>query len=247
MAATDGWLHVRVPKAAEVVAETIRVRIVRHDLHQGDALPSETELTEEFGVSRPTLREAFRILESEGLITVRRGARGGARVQEPSSDVAARYAGLVLEHRGATLADVLDTRIIVEAPAAGILAGRRDRATSARILDELLADPKVTQPAHFHEFNARVVELTGNQTLILVTTMIERISRLATAHYVDRSTTAADTVRLSRRATRSRTKLIMFIRAGDAAAAEAHWRSHLREAAQILVAGAGDAGLALHD
>ena len=52
-------------------------------------------------------------------------------MQIPTSDVAARYAGLVLQYRGTTLADVLDARVIVEAPAAGIVAGRRDRGKSA--------------------------------------------------------------------------------------------------------------------
>jgi DNA-binding FadR family transcriptional regulator len=112
----------RVPKTAELVASHVRRRIVLGELTEGDALPSESALMEEFEISRPTLREAFRILESEGLITVRRGARGGARVQEPSSDVVARYAGLVLQHRGATVADVLNARVIVEAPAARMLA-----------------------------------------------------------------------------------------------------------------------------
>src|SRR5579859_1399256 len=92
-AASDA-VNVRVPKTAELVATHIRRQIVLGQLSQGDALPSETALMLEFNISRPTLREAFRILESEGLITVRRGARGGARVQEPSSEVAARYAAL---------------------------------------------------------------------------------------------------------------------------------------------------------
>ena len=121
----DPATSVRVPKTAELVAAHIRRRIVRGELKEGDALPPESALMDEFAISRPTLREAFRILESEGLITVRRGARGGARVQIPTSEVAARYAGLVLQHRGTTLADVLDARVIVEAPAAGIVAGRR--------------------------------------------------------------------------------------------------------------------------
>src|SRR5689334_22847187 len=127
----------RVPKTAELVASHIRRRIVLGQLREGDALPSETALMEEFDVSRPTLREAFRILESEALITVRRGARGGARVREPSVDVAARYAGLVLQHRGATVADVLDARVIVEAPAARMLAERRNRVSIANELEEL--------------------------------------------------------------------------------------------------------------
>ena len=65
---------VRVPKTAELVASQLRRQIVRGDLKEGDALPPESTLMERFGVSRPTLREAFRVLESEALISVRRGA-----------------------------------------------------------------------------------------------------------------------------------------------------------------------------
>src|SRR5580658_4318281 len=94
--------QVRVPKMGELVASSLRRQIVRGDLAEGDALPSESELMQQFGVSRPTLREAFRVLESESLISVRRGAHGGAVVHVPNGDVAARYAALVLEHRGGT-------------------------------------------------------------------------------------------------------------------------------------------------
>ena len=86
-------VKVRVPKMAELVAAQLRRKIVRGELAEGEALPSESALMAEFAVSRPTLREAFRVLESESLISVRRGARGGARVQVPEGTVAARYAG----------------------------------------------------------------------------------------------------------------------------------------------------------
>jgi len=115
-------LMMRVPKTAELVASHIRGQIIRGELREDDALPPESELMAQFGVSRPTLREGFRILESEGLIVVRRGARGGARVRVPDHGVAARFAGLVLQYRGATLADVFDARTMIEAPAARMLA-----------------------------------------------------------------------------------------------------------------------------
>src|SRR5438105_15059508 len=138
---------VRVPKTAELVAAHLRRQIVRGDLKEGDALPPETVLMEQFGVSRPTLREAFRVLESEALITVRRGSRGGARVHVPNGDVAARYAGLVLQYRGATLADVLEARLIVEPPCAAQLAARRTAADLRRLraaadeADAVIDDP----------------------------------------------------------------------------------------------------------
>ena len=244
----SGRYNVRVPKTAELVASHIRRRIVRGELVEGDALPPETALMEEFTISRPTLREAFRILESEGLITVRRGARGGARVQEPSSDVAARYAGLVLQHRGTTLADVLEARVIVEAPAARMLASRRDRISIARKLQDKLESPESEDSAHFHEFNALVVELTGNETLVLLTTMLERISQVAALHY-DRSGRAAESQkqRLVAKAHRTRSKLIELIRAGDGDGAEDLWRIHLTEAGKELVLDAGATVVDLFD
>src|SRR5690349_15630482 len=117
--------RIRVPKTAELVAAELRRKIVRGQLAEGDSLPGEAELMAEFAVSRPTLREAFRVLESESLITIRRGARGGARVHVPDGGVVARYAGLILEYRSATLQDVYTARTVIEAPCAGLLAARR--------------------------------------------------------------------------------------------------------------------------
>jgi DNA-binding FadR family transcriptional regulator len=220
--------NVRVPKTAELIAGQLRSRIVRGELEAGDSLPAESELMARFGVSRPTLREAFRILEHEALITVHRGARGGARVHVPDSDVAARHAGLVLQYRGTTLADVLEARAIVEAPAAGILASRRDRATAAKKLERSLADQRedLSSPWRGPQFHALVVELTGNQTLLLLTTMLEYIQEGAARSVLERQSPDA---RQARRGFEAHEKLIELVRAGNAAEAEAMWRRHLIE------------------
>ena len=72
-----------VPKAAEVAVAALRRRIILGRLGEGDVLPSEDDLMAELGVSKPTLRQAIRILESESLVTVRRGAHGCMRVSVP--------------------------------------------------------------------------------------------------------------------------------------------------------------------
>jgi GntR family transcriptional regulator, transcriptional repressor for pyruvate dehydrogenase complex len=238
-------LSLRVPKTAELVAGHLRRQIVRGELSEGDALPPESALMEQFGISRPTLREAFRILESEGLITVRRGARGGARVQVPSGDVAAQYAGLVLQYRSATLSDVFEARAIVEAPAARMVAARRDRATAVKRLEaahlaeqEAGADQSSESATDFHRV---LVELTGNQTMILLTDMLEYIStavgqRLARQPGIEREV---------RRGQKSHQKLIELIRAGKAAEAETYWRQHLTEVGNYLIKERGGGGTVL--
>ncbi len=150
---------IRVPKAAELVAGTIRRQIITGELLEDHLLPSESALMEQFRVSRPTLREAFRILESESLITVRRGVHGGARVQIPNGDVAARYVGYVLEYRGTAMADVYRARAEVEAPLARLVA------TSATPDEECLAraEAHLDDPSADEEFHRLMAELADNR------------------------------------------------------------------------------------
>lgn len=231
---------VRLPKMAQAVALEIRRQIVKGELRESDALPSESALMEEFGVSRPTLREAFRVLESEALISVRRGAHGGARVHEPSTDVAARYAALVLEHRQTSLQDVLTARSVIEPACAAQLAKSRTDEDLARLraaveVSRDTATRPIEQMGHQSQFHALLVELTGNQTLILVASILRHIIDVANLKMVQAETSTARNGRALKRGFRAHERVVDFVEAQDADAASQMWRKHLVEAEDYLL------------
>ena len=76
-------------RTAEIVADELRRQIIDGELTDGDLLPRQEVLVEQFNVSLVSLREALRILETEGLVSVRRGNRGGAVVHAPAKASAA--------------------------------------------------------------------------------------------------------------------------------------------------------------
>ncbi|WP_299950666.1 FadR/GntR family transcriptional regulator [uncultured Modestobacter sp.] len=234
--------ELRVPKMAELVAARLRGQIIRGELAEGESLPPEAALLAQFGVSRPTLREAFRVLEAESLIIVRRGARGGARVQLPSAEVAARYAGLILQHRGTTLADVYLARIVIEPQAVGLLARRRSD-DDVRELREALAvgaepgETRLQTLARHEQFHTLLVALTGNQTLPLLMGMIEHIFTLGNWSVVQSDPNSPDLAAASRRGLRAHREVVDLIEVGDDVAAEKLWRRHLTAAQEYLVHG----------
>lgn len=122
-----------IPNVAEQLARTLRHEIADGILPVGSTMPAEHILMEKHGISRPTCREALRILQSEGLVRVKRGNQGGAVVQSPDPDRIAEYAGVFLKMRGSTIADVFETRILVEPSIVAGLAAAPD----PRILSEL--------------------------------------------------------------------------------------------------------------
>ena len=92
-------------------------------------LPSQESLFSEFGVSPPALREAIHILETDGLISVRRGNVGGAVVHLPSAERTAHMISMVLQSRSSTPADVSGALLHLEPICAGMCAAREDRMT----------------------------------------------------------------------------------------------------------------------
>lgn len=160
------------PKAAAAIAQRIREQIARGELNEGDSLPPESDLVTEYQVSRPTLREAFRVLESEGLITIARGAKGGARVHSPQADVISRYAGLILQKQGAGHRDVLEALQIMIPPACRLAAERATEAEFATLREQLRTMSEcVGERSHFNKEATHFLEamfgMTRNQTLSL--------------------------------------------------------------------------------
>lgn len=246
--------QVRVPKTAELIARSLRRQIIRGELAVDDALPSESSLMEQFGVSRPTLREAFRVLESEGLITVRRGAHGGARVSAPDADVAARYAGLILEYRGADIADVYRASAVLEPPCAGIVAQKHNDAGVARLRRIVAEEKAALDSGDWHSlllaqdaFHATLVELAGNRTLILLSSMLRFIVDRANANHLHSAPDSTTRLAQARKAHRTHVKLVGFIESGNAAEAEKLWARHITAADDAVNAVGGKTVLDLLD
>ncbi|HVW43704.1 MAG TPA: FCD domain-containing protein [Amycolatopsis sp.] len=232
---------VRVPKAGEIVAAQLRRQIVTGQLKEGDALPPETALMAQFGVSRPTLREAFRVLEAEQVIHIRRGARGGAHVLVPKAEAAARYAGTLLQFRGTTLADLHQARGALEVAAIEILARKRT-AADLRELDRALAegndlqdDPIAFAEKHDLQFHRLLVELAGNTTLLTLLDILYSIVSRHNESFIDTHRDDAGAAPSVRVVQRAHAKLIDLIRRKDIEKAATHWRRHLNLVSEYLL------------
>jgi DNA-binding FadR family transcriptional regulator len=162
------------PRVAESIAADLRQRILRGTYPAGP-LPKQDDLIDEYGVSGPSLREALRILEAEGLITVRRGKFGGAFIHPPNWSSAAYALGLSLQGQGVKVHDLALAIRELEPRCAQSCAARADRAeTVIPALEDNIArsEEAVGDGAHFtavsREFHELFVDYADNQTLRLV-------------------------------------------------------------------------------
>lgn len=234
---------IRTPKTAEIVANTLRKMIIDGALKDGDHLPHEADLMDRFAISRPTLREAIRVLESDGLVAVRRGSRSGARVCVPGPEVVARPAALLMELSGTTVADLFVAREAVEPDAARVLAVAgtdEDFDELARMVEEDLpaSYASKTLVAGLSAFHLRVVQLSGNAPLAITAGMLFELTRHDTGPAAletseDRELYAANL----KLAVRSCRRLIRLLRARDADGAFSHWRKHVVNARPFLIDG----------
>lgn len=226
--------RVRPLKMSDQVAAQIRRMIARGELVDGDWLPTEAELIERFGVSRPTLREAFRLLEGDSLVTIRRGPPGGARVTLPGPDAVADLFGMILMLSGTTIGDVWDARLTIEPPAVRRLAESASKDALKELDAELervtaaIDNPQEFSRAGVH-YHVKLVELSGNHTLTAVIGMLSEIVERELAKSLAEIGPDSDEIRRANsRALRGYEKIAELIHAGDGEAAELAWRDHMK-------------------
>lgn len=172
----------RAKRLAEVVANDLRRKIVTGELGDGGELPRQDDLLVTYGVSKPSLREALRILESEGLISVRRGKRGGAIVHRPDLNSVAHPIGMVLESQGVPVLDLSTALNLLEPQCVALCAQRPDRHTEVlpqlrRIHEEATAaiDDVERFTVVSRRFHEALVTSCGNYTLTLVVGALEAV------------------------------------------------------------------------
>ncbi|MEJ5914523.1 FadR/GntR family transcriptional regulator [Pseudokineococcus sp. 1T1Z-3] len=167
--APDGWQRVRKVRTYEQVMGQIERQIDDGTLRAGDRLPSERELSALLGISRPSLREALRVLEGLGVVDVRPGggsAGGAVLVAEPGGGFATLLTlQLALGHFSDH--DVLHTRVALESWVAEEAAQRvqpEQVATMSALLDRM-DDPAIAA-AEFNaldaEFHVQLARASGN-------------------------------------------------------------------------------------
>lgn len=232
---TDDREALRTKKKSEVIASILRREIVeglqQASIKEGEPLASEQALLERFGVSRPTLREAMRLLEIDRLVDLRVGANGGIRVRFPPPTSASRQVALQLYLSDAKLAEVFELIATIQAEAARLAAIRAqpdDLESLSSVISE--TDNVIENSVAANKVYDRIQETIVAAAHDAAMTAIHQVLRGVIASrfelmgraWIDRD----DTVELNRRSIRSMRRLVKLLAAGDPDAAARHWRQH---------------------
>lgn len=217
-----------------MVADILRERIVSGTLAKGDKLPRQEDLLAEFNVSKPSMREALRILETEGLVSVQRGKLGGAVVHAPQSHDAAYMLALVLQAKQVPIDDVGAALQNLEPVCAGLCAERTDRRAVVRELRRVheasvaAMGDDVAFARELRRFHAAVVASCGNDTVKTVVGSLEDLWSAKETVAIEADGTRSAAVRRAQRdsSLKSHAQIIALIEKGDAAGVNRAWNRH---------------------
>jgi GntR family transcriptional repressor for pyruvate dehydrogenase complex len=148
-------------KKSTVLARHIVNDIVSRHLRAGDRLAAEADMCAEYGVGRSTVREALRVLENQGVITIKTGPGGGPIIAPSDTGFLAANIALHLQLSGASFRDIMNARLVIEPAIAGAAAEHGDLQTMEALAavveqshDDLDHDGLVRGAADFHDIVA---------------------------------------------------------------------------------------------
>jgi DNA-binding FadR family transcriptional regulator len=231
-----GGSVLRPLKAAEVVARDIVQSITAAGLQPGDSLPGEAEMLQQYGVSRESLREGLRLLEVQGMISIRRGPGGGPVVGTVDSANLGRMETLFYHLAGATYDELFEAWVFAESTLARLAATNPDSALRTQVMQPYLSGD-VEDDAHHvdlevylsgHEgFHGAVSGLAGNRVLQLT---FRAYGQVVAHHF----STVGDVRKLHKKLVEDHLKLARAIVDGDGEIASSLMHEHLSQVMEII-------------
>jgi GntR family transcriptional regulator, transcriptional repressor for pyruvate dehydrogenase complex len=225
-----GWIKpVRGRRTFEEVIDQLETALLDGQLVAGARLPAEREFAAALGVSRPSLREALRVLEALNIVDVHRGPAGVVLRREPG-DAFAQILRLHLALGHYPGDSIVELRCILESWAFGETAGRRDPELLEELADLLsgMADPSV-DPLKYHaldvQFHSAVVDGCGNGLV----TVVLRGCRTVISQSMFDAVPPNQWPERARVLTREHEELFEAIKLGDAETASELVRRHIRK------------------
>jgi len=173
---------VRSGKASHKIVQDVRDHILNGKLKPGDKLPAEHVLLESFAVSRQTLREALRVLEMQGFLKIRAGAKGGVFVAEVDMDVTKNSLINFLSYKNLSIAHLSSVRHLLE-PYFATFAAKNMTEDEIDQLGALLEESRKSLPVGDAElvrknevqFHRMLAQVSKNPLLILLQDFIESL------------------------------------------------------------------------
>ncbi|MCM2459306.1 FadR family transcriptional regulator [Pseudomonas sp. CG7] len=200
--ATRSGLKLRLTRPglrlSEVLARNIAHEIAVARWPLGANLGTEPQLMQRYGVSRGVLREAIRLLESQSIAAMRRGASGGLIVTEPTVDSAAYPAGVFLESRRFDGEQMLKTRRALELHILGRCFERFDEAARQTLTQCLIFESSLDESASgldLQTFHMTLAKLAGDPSLELFLDILLRKARFESRYYRARKSERIDIVK----------------------------------------------------
>ncbi|MFM7171633.1 MAG: FadR/GntR family transcriptional regulator [Caldilinea sp.] len=182
----ETYKPLRTAALYQQMADQIKERIFRNELQEGEQLPNETELAEQFGVSRTVVREAMKRLEQEGFVEVQRG-RGTFVVYRAGEAVRQSIGNLMEAQHDDSWQALVEVRELLEPGIAYLAALRADDEAIAALraavatMDQAMNDADAYIDAD-NAFHLALARATGNS---LVTTLVEPMVALLSAQRKD--------------------------------------------------------------
>ncbi len=176
----------------EQIADLIQDKILRDPLEAGTNLPSEKDLSLEFQVSRSVIREALRMLEVSGLVTIKKGPSGGIFVSNGYHKPITNSLNNLITSGDVTIDHLFDVRLLIE-PHIAMEAALNAKDEHIKKLKELIDDSSLHQDDPIRlkrnnlKFHLFVAKASGNPVLALLLESVIELLIKSTLDFLDLS------------------------------------------------------------